>query len=86
MMLSEQYLHTCLLEFGEPLAVPLTNSDVTFSSQLLGIISINVFVLAVSFIVWIAMKQTIGIRLSAKAERLGTDVSEVGVVAYAIRD
>jgi Amt family ammonium transporter len=68
------------------LAVPLTNSDVTFSSQLLGIISINVFVLAVSFIVWIAMKHTIGIRLSAKAERLGTDVSEVGVVAYAIRD
>jgi Amt family ammonium transporter len=32
------------------------------------------------------MKQTIGIRLSAKAEKLGTDVSEVGVVAYAIRD
>ena len=68
------------------LAVPLTNSDVTFSSQLLGIISINVFVFAASFIVWITMKQTIGIRLSAKAERLGTDVSEVGVVAYAIRD
>ncbi len=64
----------------------MTNSDVTFSSQLLGIISINVFVLAVSFIVWIAMKHTIGIRLSEKAERLGTDVSEVGVVAYAIRD
>ena len=49
-------------------------------------IYINVFVFAVSFIVWIAMKQTIGIRLSAKAERLGTDVSEVGVVAYAIRN
>ena len=68
------------------LAVPLTNSDVTFSSQFLGIISINVFVFAVSFIVWITMKQTIGIRLSSKAEKLGTDVSEVGVVAYAIRD
>ena len=47
---------------------------------------VEFFVLAVSFIVWIAMKHTIGIRLSAKAERLGTDVSEVGVVAYAIRD
>jgi len=27
-----------------------------------------------------------GIRLSKEAERLGTDVSESGVIAYAIRD
>ena len=32
------------------------------------------------------MKETIGIRISKKAEKLGTDVSEIGVVAYAIRD
>ena len=32
------------------------------------------------------MKKTIGIRLSAKAEKSGTDKSEVGVIAYAIRD
>jgi Amt family ammonium transporter len=68
------------------LAVPLTNNEVTFQSQLIGIISINVFVFIVSFIVWFVMKQTIGIRLSKKAEKLGTDKSEVGVVAYAIRD
>jgi Amt family ammonium transporter len=68
------------------LAVPITNSKVAFSSQLIGIISINVFVFIVSFIVWFVMKQTIGIRLSAKAEKIGTDKSEVGVVAYAIRD
>jgi Amt family ammonium transporter len=66
--------------------VPLTNNEVTFQSQLIGIISINVFVFIVSFIVWFVMKQTIGIRLSKKAEKLGTDKSEVGVVAYAIRD
>ena len=59
---------------------------VAFSSQLIGIISINVFVFIVSFIVWFVMKQTIGIRLSAKAEKIGTDKSEVGVIAYAIRD
>ena len=68
------------------LAVPITNSKVAFSSQLIGIISINAFVFIVSFIVWFVMKQTIGIRLSAKAEKIGTDKSEVGVVAYAIRD
>ena len=68
------------------LAVPITNSKVVFSSQLIGIISINVFVFIVSFIVWFVMKQTIGIRLSAKSEKQGTDISEVGVVAYAIRD
>jgi Amt family ammonium transporter len=68
------------------LAVPITNSEVAFSSQLIGIVSINVFVFVVSFIIWLVMKQTIGIRLSAKAEKLGTDKSEVGVVAYAIRD
>ena len=59
---------------------------VAFSSQLIGIISINVFVFIISFIVWFVMKQTIGIRLSAKAEKIGTDKSEVGVIAYAIRD
>ena len=68
------------------LAVPITNSEVAFSSQLIGIVSINVFVFVVSFIIWLVMKQTIGIRLSAKAEKLGTDKSEVGVIAYAIRD
>ena len=68
------------------LAVPITNNAVAFSSQLIGIISINVFVFVVSFIIWFVIKQTIGIRLSAKAEKQGTDISEVGVVAYAIRD
>ena len=68
------------------LAVPITNNTVTFSSQFIGIISINLFVFVVSFIIWFIMKQTIGIRLSAKAEKLGTDKSEVGVIAYAIRD
>jgi len=68
------------------LAVPITNNAVAFSSQLIGIISINVFVFIVSFIVWYFIKKTIGIRLSAKSEKQGTDISEVGVVAYAIRD
>ena len=68
------------------LAVPLTNPDTSFSSQLIGVLAINVFVFFVSYIVWIIMKKTMGIRLSKKGEKLGTDVTETGVIAYAIRD
>ena len=68
------------------LAVPLTNPDTSFGPQLLGIVSINIFVFIVSYIVWSVMKSTVGIRLSKEAELKGTDVSETGVIAYAIRD
>ena len=68
------------------LAVPITNSGANFGTQLLGVISINVFVFVVAFIVWALMKNTMGIRLSKEAEIKGTDVSETGVIAYAIRD
>ena len=68
------------------LAVPITNSGTNFGSQLLGVVSINAFVFVVAFIVWSIMKATMGIRLSKEAEMKGTDVSETGVIAYAIRD
>ena len=68
------------------LAVPLTNTDASFSAQLIGVLSINIFVFAVSYIVWSIMKGTFGIRLSKEAETKGTDVTETGVIAYAIRD
>ena len=68
------------------LAVPITNPDTTFGAQLLGVVSINAFVFVVSFIVWSIMKATMGIRLSKEAELKGTDVTETGVIAYAIRD
>ena len=68
------------------LAVPITNSGANFGTQLLGVISINAFVFVAAFIVWALMKNTIGIRLSKDAELKGTDVSETGVIAYAIRD
>ena len=68
------------------LAVPITNSGANFGTQLLGVISINATVFVISFIIWAIMKNTFGIRLSKEAELKGTDVSETGVVAYAIRD
>ena len=68
------------------LAVPITNPDTAFGTQLIGVISINLFVFVVALIVWSIMKATIGIRLSKEAETKGTDVTETGVIAYAIRD
>jgi len=68
------------------LAVPLTNADASFSAQLIGVLAVNIFVFAVSYIVWSVMKAIFGIRLSKEAETKGTDVTETGVIAYAIRD
>ncbi len=68
------------------LAVPITNPDTAFGTQLIGVLSINIFVFVAALIVWSIMKATIGIRLSKEAETKGTDVTETGVIAYAIRD
>ena len=68
------------------LIVPATNSGANFGTQLLGVLSINIFVFVVAYIVWSLMKATMGIRLSKEAEMKGTDVSETGVIAYSIRD
>jgi Amt family ammonium transporter len=68
------------------LAVPLTNTDASFSAQLIGVLAVNIFVFVVSYIVWSVMKAIFGIRLSKEAETKGTDVTETGVIAYAIRD
>ena len=68
------------------IVVPLSNSDATFSIQLLGTLSIVVFVFVVSFIVWKIMSMTMGIRLSDEAQKEGTDIVETGVIAYSIRD
>ena len=68
------------------LAVPITNPDTAFGTQLIGVLSINIFVFVAALIIWSIMKATIGIRLSKEAETKGTDVTETGVIAYAIRD
>ena len=68
------------------LAVPITNPDTAFGTQLIGVLSINIFVFIAALIIWSIMKATIGIRLSKEGETKGTDVTETGVIAYAIRD
>ncbi len=46
----------------------------------------SAFSFILSYIVFSAMKATIGLRISKEAEKLGTDKAEIGVTAYAIRD
>jgi len=68
------------------LIVPATNSAANFSTQLIGVLSVNIFVFIVAYILFSIIKATIGLRLSKDGETKGTDVTETGVIAYAIRD
>ena len=64
------------------LAVPLTNSDVTFSGQLIGAVTIFVWVFIASGVVWYALKTVIGIRVTEEEEDDGSDLTECGLEAY----
>ena len=64
------------------LAVPLTNSDASFGTQLVGVAAIGAFVAAASLVVWSILKATMGIRLDDDAEALGADRSELGLEAW----
>lgn len=64
------------------LAVPLTNPDANFITQLTGIAAIGAFVSIVSAILWLALKYTIGIRVQPEDEDKGLDQAELGLEAY----
>jgi Amt family ammonium transporter len=64
------------------LAVPLTNSDASFSGQLIGAATIFVWVFVTSFIVWSVLKMVMGIRVTEEEEYEGVDLSECGMEAY----
>ena len=68
------------------LAVTLSNSETVLTTQIIGLLSVTVFTFIFSYIAFFVLKQFIGLRISDEAERLGTDVVEIGVRAYAIRD
>ena len=53
-----------------------------FHIQLLGIVSVGAFVFGVSGLAWLALDRTLGLRVSANAERLGQDVAELHIEAY----
>ncbi|VVH66744.1 Ammonium transporter [uncultured Gammaproteobacteria bacterium] len=64
------------------LAVPLTNVDVSFTGQLLGALTIFVWVFGASLALWLAIKVVMGVRVSEQEEAEGVDVAECGLHAY----
>ena len=64
------------------LAVPLTNSDASFGTQIVSIIIVGAFTVVASGIVWAVIKATMGIRVSEEDEIAGLDSSELGMDAY----
>jgi len=64
------------------LAVCLTNPDASLGAQLLGIMVIFSWVFVTSFIVWMIVKLTMGIRVSEEEEYEGVDIGECGLEAY----
>ena len=63
-------------------AVPLTNDGTTFIGQLVGALTIFVWVFGASLVAWLAIKGIMGIRVSAEEEYDGVDLTECGLEAY----
>ncbi len=64
------------------LLVPVTNGDSSFGGQIVGAITIFAWVFIASFVVWFALKSTIGIRVGEEEEYDGVDLAECGMEAY----
>ena len=64
------------------LLVPLTNNTSSYSGQIIGALTIFIWVFVSSFIVWFALKKFIGIRVSEEDEYEGMDKIDCGMEAY----
>jgi Amt family ammonium transporter len=64
------------------LAVPLTNDGTSFMGQIVGAVTIFVWVFVTSLIVWGIIKAVMGVRVSEEEEYEGLDVGECGLEAY----
>ena len=64
------------------LAVPVSNAEASFGSQILGAVVIFAWVFITSLIVWAILKATMGIRVSEEEEMEGMDMHDCGVDAY----
>ena len=63
-------------------AVLLSDADATFMGQLVGMLTIFIWVFVTSLIVWVVLKAVIGIRVSEEEEYEGCDIGECGLEAY----
>ena len=63
-------------------AVLITDADATFGGQLVGMLTIFIWVFVASLITWLVIKTIMGIRVSEEEEMEGVDISECGQEAY----
>ncbi|MEC8524045.1 MAG: ammonium transporter [Pseudomonadota bacterium] len=63
-------------------AVLLSDTDATFMGQLVGTLTIFVWVFVTSLIVWGVLKAIMGLRVSEEQEYEGVDIAECGMEAY----
>ena len=54
-----------------------------FLAQAIGVVAVGAFVMAVSAVVWFAIRTIMGLRIDEEGERLGLDQTELGIEAYA---
>ncbi len=64
------------------LAVPIYNEPAKLWVQLVGLLSIFLWVFIMSILVWLALKLSVGIRVDEQQEYEGVDLSECGLEAY----
>jgi Amt family ammonium transporter len=64
------------------LAVPLSNPQAAFGTQVLGVLAVAGFGAGAAGLVWLGLSRSVGIRAGAEAETLGLDRAEGGVEAY----
>ena len=79
------FLGLMLVPFTNPLTVDALAGETggaTFLGQLVGALTIFVWVFVTSMVVWLALKAIMGIRVSEEEEFEGVDMSECGLEAY----
>ncbi|MBC6905989.1 ammonium transporter [Saccharophagus sp. K07] len=63
-------------------AVLISDAEATFVGQLVGVVTIAVWMFVASLVVWLIIKAIIGVRVSEEDEFSGVDISECGMEAY----
>jgi Amt family ammonium transporter len=53
-----------------------------FFAQLVGVLTVGIFVFGISAIVWLILKASVGIRVAEEEEIEGLDIGEHGISAY----
>ena len=62
--------------------VAWTNSDASVVTQIIGFAAIGAFVFAVSYVLFLILKGTVGLRVGEEEEINGLDMGELGMEAY----